>query len=235
MEHDRKDADLHRFSSGRPQQTVFQSLSTAAIRPVEQFDYWHDMVTRAAVVAHRLQGAGIALNGVILVASALNFGTFSHGMDHSFAVNLPTLAAIAWYHGRTAHQTTPLTRLLDEVRDFARGEYAEALFLGNALGADRRSRIAKTLSGYIGLDPVFIDRAHLRVSTIRFRKELLRREGKVIGRLDGREVSIDFDHAGEEPEGDPSLLTKVLIPTRTILQEHLAELGYKEEAPLRVE
>src|SRR5690606_22395669 len=64
--------------------------------------------TRASVVAHRLQGSGIALNGVVLVASALNFGVFSYGMDHQFVVNLPTMAALAWYHKKTAHQDQAL-------------------------------------------------------------------------------------------------------------------------------
>src|SRR5690606_29411663 len=137
--------------------------------------------TRAAVVSRRLQGMGIALNGVVLVASALNFGAFSNGMDHQFVVNLPTMAAVAWHHGKTAHQEAPLDRFLDEVEAFAGGDYAQALFAGNALDAERRREIAEKLSGYIGLDRDYIERAHLRVSVVRFRKELLRGEGKVVG------------------------------------------------------
>jgi len=186
--------------------------------------------TRAAVVSRRLQGMGIALNGVVLVASALNFGAFSNGMDHQFVVNLPTMAAVAWHHGKTAHQEAPLDRFLDEVEAFAGGDYAQALFAGNALDAERRREIAEKLSGYIGLDRDYIERAHLRVSVVRFRKELLRGEGKVVGRLDGREVSSDFDHAGEEPETDHTIGAKLYVPATTIMQDTLAKLGYREDA-----
>jgi len=186
--------------------------------------------TRAAVVSSRLQGMGIALNGVVLVASALNFGAFANGMDHQFIVNLPTMAAVAWHHGKTAYQDTPLPRFLEEVEAFAGSDYALALFEGNALGAERRRQIADRLSGYIGIDRRFIERAHLRVSVVRFRKELLRDEGKVVGRLDGRELSRDFDDAGEEPETDHTIMTQLYVPATTILQDRLASLGYREDA-----
>src|SRR5690606_27161547 len=153
--------------------------------------------TRASVVANTMQSRGMSLNGVILVASALNFGAFSNGMDHQFVVALPTLAATAWYHNKTAHQSKPLRQFLEEVAAFARGPYAQALYEGNALSPEKRKEIAKRLAGYIGLDRGFIERAHLRVSVTRFRKELLRREGLVVGRMDGRETAADFDSAGE--------------------------------------
>jgi len=187
--------------------------------------------TRASVVAHRLQGRGIALNGVVLVASIFTYGVFSNGIDHQFVVNLPTLAAVAWYHGKTAHQAVPLAKFIDDVQRFARSDYAEALFLGNTLSPERRAAIAQRLAGYIGLDAGYIERAQLRVSMIRFRKELLRSQGKVLGRLDGREVSTDFDHAGEEPETDHTVISRLYIPAATLLQEMLGKMGYREDAP----
>lgn len=186
--------------------------------------------TRASVVANMAQARGISLNGVILVASALNFGAFSYGMDHVYVVSVPTYAAIAWHHGRTAHQSRHLREFLDEVMAFARGPYAEALYEGNALSPAKRSEIACKLAGYIGLDPAYIERAHLRVSAVRFRKELLRDQGLVIGRMDGRETATDFDSAGEEPEGDYVFFRNVFIPVVSILKENLGRLGYREDA-----
>src|SRR5690606_25527164 len=127
-------------------------------------------------------------------------------------------------------QEAPLDRFLDEVEAFAGGDYAQALFAGNALDAERRREIAEKLSGYIGLDRDYIERAHLRVSVVRFRKELLRGEGKVVGRLDGREVSSDFDHAGEEPEADHTIGATLYVPATTIMQDTVAKLGYREAA-----
>lgn len=48
MEGDRAYVSLHRFSEGRPRHTVFQSLSTLAIPPAQQYDYWREMVIRGA-------------------------------------------------------------------------------------------------------------------------------------------------------------------------------------------
>src|SRR5207302_969349 len=44
----------------------------------------------------------------------------------------------------------------------------------------------------------------LRISPGRFRKELLRKEGRTIGRYDSRLEGTDIDSAGERPEFDPS-------------------------------
>ncbi len=185
--------------------------------------------TRASVVANLMQSRGIALNGVILVASALNFGAFSTGMDHQFVVTLPTLAAIAWHHNRTAHQSKPLRQFLDEVAAFSRGPYAEALYEGNALSPEKRKEIGERLAGYIGLDPEYVERAHLRVSAIRFRKELLRQQGLVVGRMDGRETATDFDHAGEEPESDYTLVRNLIVPAASILKDMLGTLNYTDD------
>jgi len=186
--------------------------------------------TRAAVVSNMLQNRGVGLNGVILVASALNFGVYSNGMDHQFVVNLPTMAATAWYHGKTAHQSKSLPELMDDVRKFARDDYASALFQGYDLPQETRNTIAQRLSGYIGLSPDYLKKTHLRVSVIRFRKELLRDQGQVIGRMDGRALMTDFDHAGEEPESDYWIISDYVIPVNAILQDFLGNrLGYRTE------
>lgn len=183
--------------------------------------------TRASVVAHRLQAYGAALNGVVLVASALNYGMFDNGMDQQFMLSLPTLAATAWHFGKTAHQSLPLPEFLDEVQHFVRTEYGPALYLGNALPEAQRIALAEKLSGYLGLRPQYILDANLRVSVIRFRKELLRQDGIVLGRMDGRTTMHDFDRVGEEPENDYWLSEEFAMPARAILEDFLGrELGY---------
>lgn len=215
------------------------ATSRAIARYLYNHNRWHSPkfilgisygTTRAAVVSNMLQSRGVALNGVILVASALNFGAFSNGMDHQHLVNLPTMAAVAWYHNKTAHQSKSLPELMDEVREFARGDYAQALYQGNEVSPEVRDDIAQRLSGYIGLSQDYIQKAHLRVSVIRFRKELLRNEEKVIGRMDGRTLMTDFDHVGEEPETDYWMFNEYLMPVNAVLQDFLASrLGYRTE------
>src|SRR5207244_13221215 len=57
---------------------------------------------------------------------------------------------------------------------------------------------------YNGLSLRFIDDSHLRMSSGRFGKELLRDNRLTVGRLDSRYTGLDLDAAGEQQEFDPS-------------------------------
>lgn len=204
------------------------AMSAAVIRYLQLNGRWQSPkflmgtsygTTRSSIVAHKLQSSAVAVNGVILVASALNFGMQDNGMDQQFTLTLPTLAAIAWHHGKTAHQNRSLREFLEEVGEFARTEYASALYLGNRISAEQKRALAQKLSGYIGLDAQYIHDAHLRVSAVRFRKALLRDAGKVIGRMDGRTLMADFDTVGEEPESDYWIIDEFVLPARAIVED----------------
>jgi carboxypeptidase C (cathepsin A) len=165
--------------------------------------------TRAAGLSGYLQQRyGMYLNGIILISSILNFQTaeFDAGNDLPYQLYLPSYTAIAWYHKKLpADLQGDLQKAVDESRKFALGEYSEALLAGDALPPARRSEIAQKLSRLTGLSAEFIDRNHLRVELSRFDKELLRSEGRTVGRLDGRFAGIDADSGGSGPEYDPSL------------------------------
>ncbi|MGB3424984.1 MAG: peptidase S10 [Castellaniella sp.] len=191
--------------------------------------------TRASIVADKLQSNGMAINGVILVGSALNFGMQDNGLDQQFTLGLPSMAAIAWHHGKTAHQSMALPDFLRAVEAFVRTEYGPALSLGNRLPSEQKQALAKKLAGYIGLDAQYIHDAHLRVSVVRFRKELLRDQGLTVGRLDGRSVSADFDTVGEEPENDYWLMEELLMPARGVIESFYgAELGRDDPQDYRI-
>ena len=64
--------------------------------------------------------------------------------------------------------------------------------------------MADKLARYTGLSPHTSSSANLRVDSGRFRKELLRDQRLVVGRLDGRFTALDADAAGERQEFDPS-------------------------------
>lgn len=158
--------------------------------------------TRSAVLVNLLQEQGMAFNGVILVSSILDFAVFSPGLDHGYVVNLPTLAAIAWYHDKVPNKPADLDAFLTEVRGFASGAYAQALAKGDALPKPEADAVAQQLARYTGLSVKYLEEANLRVAPSRFRKELMRGDRRTVGRLDGRFEGIDFDAAGETPEYD---------------------------------
>ena len=173
-----------------------------------------------------LRGAGIArelfadhnveFNGIIFISMILNYQTSAidssnmlvhPGNDLPFALYLPTYAATAWYHGQVAdeYQQMTLREFLDEVEEFALGEYWSALAQGDLIDDESRKAVGEKLAAYTGLDAKFIDHYDLRIHIMRFCKELLRDQHRTVGRIDSRYKGIDRVKAGNVLEADPSI------------------------------
>ncbi|MCU0492731.1 MAG: peptidase S10 [Chloroflexaceae bacterium] len=165
--------------------------------------------TRAAGLAGYLhERHGMYLNGIILVSAVLNFQTVDAqpGNDLPYILHLPTYTASAWFHNRLDDDLQHnLHDTLKEAEQFARTEYTLALMQGAALPAEEREQIVRKLARYTGLSPSYLGRCDLRPEIMRFTKELLRDQGRTVGRLDSRFTGSDRDAAGEQPEFDPSM------------------------------
>ncbi len=170
---------------------------------------------RGAGIAHELfEHHNVEFNGIIFISTILNYQTSAIGSnmlvhpgnDLPFALYLPTYAATARYHGRLSqeYQSMPLTDFLDEVEEFALGDYWTALAQGDELSDERRASISERLQAYTGLSPAFIDKYDLRIHIMRFCKELLADRKRTVGRLDSRYVGIERLGASESLEADPS-------------------------------
>ncbi|MDX3884138.1 MAG: peptidase S10 [Sphingomonas sp.] len=165
--------------------------------------------TRSAALLNELEGTynDVAVNGVILISTILDFaaGADTPGNEMTHILNLPSMAATAWYHNKVSgDRPAKVEDFVAQARAFAAGPYAAALLKGNALGAEERASVRQQLSHFTGLSEQFLDRADLRVLPSRFYKELLRDRGLTVGRLDSRYTGVDYDSAGEEPDNDPS-------------------------------
>jgi carboxypeptidase C (cathepsin A) len=77
-----------------------------------------------------------------------------------------------------------------------------SLFKGNKLDPAARGGIRQRLAYFTGLSEDYVERSDLQVLAGRFLKELLRSEGKAVGRLDGRYAGDDVDKAAELPDGE---------------------------------
>lgn len=191
--------------------------------------------TRAAGLSEHLVDHGIALNGIVLVSTVLNFQTlrFDEGNDLPYALYLPTYAATAWYHEALPDdlQARPLAEVLDEVEAWAADEYLDLLHRGDRLGADERAAAVARVARYTGLGEDYIDDADLRVEIQRFCKELLRDRDRTVGRLDSRFTALEPVVRGETPEFDPSLAAIRPPYTATINQYLRAELGFETDRP----
>ncbi len=162
--------------------------------------------TRSAAVVNQLTGAynDVALNGIILISTVLDFGAGADtpGNEMSHVLNVPSMAATALYHGKA--EAPSVEQFVEEARQWAIGPYASALLKGNDLPADERAAVRRELSRFTGLSEEFLEQADLRVTPSRFYKELLRDRGLTVGRLDARYTGRDYDNAGERPDNDPS-------------------------------
>ena len=191
---------------------------------------------RSAGLSAELQNRhGMELNGIILVSSVLDYQSKGYvpGNDYPYANFLPSFTASAWYHRKLPAdlQAKGLEQAVAESRAFAFGEYLSALVKGTRLQGEERAAIVRKVARYSGLDPAFIERANLRVSDQRFRKELLRDRGVHIGRLDGRYTGVDADAAGEDQEYDPSNQALGGPYTALFLDYVRRELKWESELP----
>jgi carboxypeptidase C (cathepsin A) len=186
---------------------------------------------RSAALVYHLQGQGMHFNGVVLLSSILNYAKRAPGLDEAFVDLIPTYAAIAWFHKKCPNRPEDLTAFLQQARDFASGDYAQALAKGSTIPATQAEAVAARLHEFTGLSVDYLRRANLRVNPSRFRKELLRDERRTVGRYDGRFEGTDFDAAGEEPSSDPSSTAITGAFTAAFNSYLTGELNYSPAMP----
>lgn len=193
---------------------------------------------RAAGLAEHLQDEyGMYLNGVMLLSGLLDYSTIlpADNNDLPFVLFLPSMTATAFYHKKLkASLQAELPPTLTQAEEFARGDYATGLFKGSSLEKTQKTELIAKLADFTGLSPAFVEECNLRVSPQKFMKELLRSEGKTVGRLDSRVIGTDGDQSELEPEYDPSM-TLVMGPFSTLLNDYLRrELKFSTELPYEI-
>jgi carboxypeptidase C (cathepsin A) len=189
--------------------------------------------TRSGALAYQLQERGMALNGVVLLSSIMNYGRRQPGLDRDFINYLPSYATTAWYHHKMANPPATAEEAAAQARVFAQGTYAAALEKGQTISPEERDRVAEQMSQLTGLSPQFIENADLRVGLSAFRKELLRDQRLTIGRYDSRYTGVDPDASGDRPDFDASdaAITGGFVGT---LHDYLAnDLGYQTDMTYR--
>ena len=181
---------------------------------------------RAAGLSHMLADHGVQLNGVTLMSTVLSIGQLFSTYDQTYINSLPTYAATAWYHNRVANRP-PLDSFLADARNFAHGRYAAALEQGANLNDQERREVATEAARFTGLTPEYFLANNLRVEPSRFRKELLRDQGRIIGRLDSRFTGSDPDRAGDAADYDPQDKSITGAWTAMINDYLFRDLGYR--------
>ena len=189
--------------------------------------------TRAAHLSGYLTDRGIALNGVVLISTVLNFGAsaMDAGNDLGFINFLPSYAATAWYHKKLPADLQRLTvdQVTSQAERWAETDYARALMRGARLTDAERRSTAEQLARFTGTTTTFAEENDLRISLGRFNQELLRDKHLTSGRLDSRFTSYATDQGAERGQFDPSdaSIRNAFTP---VLSEYVRrELGYRNE------
>ncbi|HAO18095.1 MAG: carboxypeptidase [Pseudomonadota bacterium] len=186
--------------------------------------------TRVSGLALELQNRQwMYLNGVVLV-SPTDIGIERNGPVKA-ANRLPYFAAAAWYHNKLepALQNKDLTELLPEVEDFTINTLIPALAKGGFIGETEKRDVLTQMARYSGLSEASIAQNNLDVSTAFFWKDLLRDEGKTLGRLDSRYLGIDAKQSGDRPDYWAELTSWLHSFTPAINYYLREELNYKTD------
>ena len=163
--------------------------------------------TRAAGLSDYLQSRyGLYLNGIVLVSSALNFGSieFTPQNDTPYIGFLPTFATTAWYHKKLSPdlQAKGVAEVAALARAFADNDYTLALAHGDTLPAGEKQRIAAELSHLTSLSAAYWLQHKLRVTDFLFFTHLLMDEDKIIGRFDARYTGHRYEPGTDGTAGD---------------------------------
>ena len=166
--------------------------------------------TRAAALSDLLaQDEGIAVNGIVLMSTVLNFATldFHPGNDMGYELYMPSFATIAWYYHKLSPERQELTveQVAEQARAWMQNRYLPALAKGSMLTQDDRENIALEYASWTGLPADVVLSSNLRISGPQFEKTLLHDRRKIIGRFDARMTGYDLDPTNDSPDFDPSL------------------------------
>jgi len=161
---------------------------------------------RVAGLSDVLVRRGVPLKGVVLLSSALNFGTLDADManDLPYVLALPSYAAVQAFHHKLDPALTGGDALRAEVEKWTLDVYQPALSKGSSLPSEERQRVIAGLVRYTALPAQVIDTLNLRIDVQAFMK-YANVDAGTTGRVDGRMTGPAPAGRVEEPFYDPAM------------------------------
>ena len=151
---------------------------------------------RAAALAVYLQDHQIPIHGVILLS--LSATADATAGDTQYLTLFPSLVMSAWHHKKLAPELNAMTaeQISGQARQFASREYLHALYKGDRMTADERTKAIANFSRLTGLSKAFIASNNLRVPFDRFTSELMREQHLGLSPSDARVAGFVPPNAG---------------------------------------
>jgi carboxypeptidase C (cathepsin A) len=156
---------------------------------------------RAPEAASQLQKTDTPVAGLFLLGQALNIVEYSQRRDNivSYAVSLPTLAAIGWWHNKAERKGRSFDRFIKDAQDYGAGEYLSVLFLGDRASGSRKQAVARKLQEFTGLPAQTYLKADLKVAKTQYQRELF--PGFVLDTNDARYMAQAGSGGASGPAG----------------------------------
>jgi carboxypeptidase C (cathepsin A) len=118
--------------------------------------------------------------------------------DAQYITLLPSLVMTSWHHKKLAPELNAMSaeQIAGQARQFASREYLHALYKGDRMTPEERSRVIADLSRLTGLSKAFVVNNDLRVTLERFNGELMRDHHRGISDSDSRVTGFEPSPAG---------------------------------------
>ena len=141
---------------------------------------------RAAGLAAYLIEHQTPVDGVVLLSMTMSADAVAG--DEQYITLLPSLVMAAWHHRKLAPELTAMSaeQISGQARQFAAREYLHALYKGDRMTPEERTKVAAGLSRLTGLSKAFIVNNDLRISLDRFNGELMRDQHRGLSSSDAR-------------------------------------------------
>jgi len=141
---------------------------------------------RAAGLAAYLTEHDIPVSGVVLLSVAMS--PDASAGDTQYITLLPSLVMAAWHQKKLGPELSGMSveQIAGRARQFAAREYLHALYKGDRMSPEERTKVAADLAGLTGLSKAFVVNNDLRISAERFNSELLHDRHLVLSNSDSR-------------------------------------------------
>jgi len=141
---------------------------------------------RVAGLAGYLNEHQIPVHGVVLLSMTMTADAVAG--DEQYMTLLPSLVMAAWYHKKLTPELESLSaeQIAEQARQFAAREYLHALYKGDRMTPEERTKVVADLSRLTGLSKAFIVNNDLRIALDRFNSELLRDQHHGLSNSDAR-------------------------------------------------
>jgi len=141
---------------------------------------------RVAGLAGYLHDRQIPVRGALLLSITPSADSIAG--DAQSITLMPSLTLAAWHHKRLAPELQALSveQITEQARQFAAREYLHALYKGDRMTAEERTKAIANLARLTGLSKAFVVSNNLRISLDRFSSELLRDQHKAVSAADAR-------------------------------------------------